>query len=802
MQTEAEKQRMTFIRTSTKDTGCLTEKVMQMNARKIFDKFEHSGIYIVDRDTLITYYENPITKVYTGKDRIGKPCYSIHGNSGMCSSCPIRKENHTSYVTRSDYNMVFVVRAVEIQWEGKPSYLIAVQKQADVLYQSDQERALNRMGRALQKTVNVYTEINLDTMEYRQINLKEEHNFLVASTGDYEPAYEYMCREEIHPDDVEDVRRMMSPEVMQKNGADVDGPEEIIVRYRLKNGSSVRYMQSKAIYIRDELPHYVVSIATDVTQEYQLNEQKGVLSNVLKNIAVGVLVFELTEDDVTIVIANPAICEMMGIDNTKTIGVHSKDIFQLTHPDDIPIIHHVISTMRIPDSTIEYEYRARNKRNGEYLWLSARGRSISQPGGNVLAYITYSDITEQKQLRELQTTLEAEKRANQAKSDFLANMSHEIRTPMNAILGMTRLALDEVKAQSAAYQYLEQIKESSDYLLGILNDILDMSRIDSGKVKLEEEWVSANEILNPVLDMIEPMMEAKHITLSYDPSIRKKPAFEFFVDPQKTKQMLMNLLNNACKFTAEGGHVSFRFNHISHDAASGISTDQIVIEDDGCGMSREFLKRAFMPFEQERLGDTAQIQGTGLGLAISRSVARMMGGDITVTSELGKGSAFTITFPYHYRVAAAPTPLEKQEMKSYDQEILFGKRILLAEDNGLNAVIATKLLEKRGMTVTHVSGGESAVRIFASNPEDTYAAILMDIRMPDMDGLTATKAIRQLEREDAQRIPIIAMTANAFDRDRKESERAGMNAHLAKPIEPELLYNTLAKFIGEKKQLP
>ncbi|MDD3347315.1 hybrid sensor histidine kinase/response regulator [Oscillibacter sp.] len=768
-----------------------------MNVEDIFDNFKHTGIYIVDRDTLITYYENPVAQAYSVKNRIGKPCYSIHGNKEMCASCPIRSKDHVSFVNHSDANMIFIVRSVEIDWNGKPSYLLAVQKQVDLPFQSEDEKSMNRMTRALQKSVSVYTEINLETMQYRQITLQNPDVFSVPSAGDYPTAFEYMCQAEIHPDDVDEVRRLLSPAVLLENGSDANGAEEVTVRYRLKNTFPFRLMQSRAIYIRDELPHYVVAIATDVTKENLLNEQKSTLINVLKNIAVGVFVFELSQQDVRIVIANPAICEMMGIDSAKATGIQNQEVFQLTHPDDMPTVRKVIKTLRIPDSAIDYEYRTRNKKTGEYIWLSAKGRSILQPNGKVLAYITYNDITEQRRLHALQTSLEAEEKANRAKSDFLANMSHEIRTPMNAILGMTQLAGSEVAQGTVAAQYLEQIKESSAYLLGILNDILEMSRIDSGKVTLEEEWVSPNEVLSAVLDMMEPMMAAKHIHFEYNPRIRKKPPYEYFVDPQKTKQMLMNILNNACKFTPEGGHVKLSFHNITRDDEAKTAVDQTVIEDNGCGMSSEFIQKLFLPFEQERTKETASIPGTGLGLSISRSIARLMGGDITATSEPGKGSVFTVTSPYHYRLSNAAEVPEPRQEPSHNQQILVGKRILLAEDHPLNATIATKLLEKRGMSVTHANDGESAVKIFAANPPGTYAAILMDVRMPNMNGLTATKAIRKMARQDAKRIPIIAMTANAFDSDRKLSGDAGMNAHLAKPIDPELLYSTLAKFIGD-----
>lgn len=389
--------------------------------------------------------------------------------------------------------------------------------------------------------------------------------------------------------------------------------------------------------------------------------------------------------------------------------------------------------------------------------------------------------------------LETERKANEAKSKFLANMSHEIRTPMNAILGMTRLAADEVEEDSVAYEYIKQIGESSEYLLGILNDILEMSRIDNGKENMKREWVDPSEVIIPMLNMIKPMMSAKNITFEYDDIFNQPFNFEGYVDPQKMKRMIMNILSNACKFTDENGYVSLSYERVVED--DRYAKEIIKVKDNGCGMSKEFLKRIFNPFEQERTAGTSSIHGTGLGLTISRNIAREMGGDITVESELGIGSIFTLVYRYEYRNVDVNEPyiIEKEEERDFEK--LRGKKVLLAEDNPQNATIAIKILEKCGINVEHASDGKEAVMLYKSNPAYTYDAILMDVRMPRVSGLQAAKTIRNQEKEDADDIPIIAMTANAFEEDRKKSIEAGMNAHLAKPVEPDELYNILLDFL-------
>lgn len=389
--------------------------------------------------------------------------------------------------------------------------------------------------------------------------------------------------------------------------------------------------------------------------------------------------------------------------------------------------------------------------------------------------------------------LETERKANEAKSKFLANMSHEIRTPMNAILGMTRLAADEVEENSVASEYIKQIGESSEYLLGILNDILEMSRIDNGKEDMKREWVDPAEVIIPMLNMIKPMMSAKNITFEYDDVFNQPFNFEGYVDPQKMKRMIMNILSNACKFTDENGYVSLSYERVVED--DRYAKEIIKVKDNGCGMSKEFLKRIFNPFEQERIAGTSSIQGTGLGLTISRNIAREMGGDITVESELGIGSIFTLVYIYEYRVVDVNEPYSIEKEEERDFEKLRGKKVLLAEDNPQNATIAIKILEKCGIIVEHASDGKEAVMLYKSNPAYTYDAILMDVRMPKVSGLQAAKTIRNQEKEDADDIPIIAMTANAFEEDREKSIEAGMNAHLAKPVEPDELYNMLLDFL-------
>lgn len=411
---------------------------------------------------------------------------------------------------------------------------------------------------------------------------------------------------------------------------------------------------------------------------------------------------------------------------------------------------------------------------------------------------TESHQQEERQKRRLEAALSEAKRADAAKTEFLSNMSHEIRTPINAIIGLTTLAESDLFSDANTVRsYLKQIGQSSAYLLGIINDILDMSRIERDKFELKYEWAAPQEIYDSCVEMIAPQMKEKGIIFTYPSTLELPKEVEVYADVLRSKQMLMNLLNNALKFTKPGGTIKLDVRHTNVGESNGI--DYITVTDTGCGMSEDFLKRIFEPFAQERNNLTGYVQGTGLGLALSQKIAAAMGGAISVDSKLGKGSSFTITYPYRYRTGKRCSARTADEV--YDEEMLKGAYVLLVEDHPLNAAIASKLLERKGVRIDRAENGRDALEKFASSVPGSYDAVLMDIRMPVMGGIDAARALRKQSRSDAAQIPVIAMTANAFEEDVRCTRAAGMNAHLSKPIEPDKLYSTLSKYITEYRSI-
>ena len=414
----------------------------------------------------------------------------------------------------------------------------------------------------------------------------------------------------------------------------------------------------------------------------------------------------------------------------------------------------------------------------DYLWLD-------RDAGTIL--VLRSDVTaayerDQEQIRKIEKARFEATKANEAKSTFLSGMSHDLRTPLNGIIGFTDIALRQTAVEKKQ-EYLEKIKSSGELLLALVNDTLELSRIESGKYALEMEHVDSQELGMTVVTALRPAAELKGVRLLA--GAEDFPQEVLWADRLKIQKVLLNLLSNAIKFTPEGGTVKAGV-QILDPPVNGCNR-RIVVEDNGIGMSAEFLKKMYEPFSQERRSETAHTVGTGLGLSIVQRIVQLMGGSIAVESEIGKGTRFTVDLPLQYEETAA--------LKTADSPLapLAGKQVLLCEDNYVNREIASLLLQEKDVRVDSAEDGEEGLKKFAASAEGYYDAILMDVRMPVMDGYEATSAIRRLNRPDAKIIPILAMTADAFEEDIRKCLEVGMNRHLAKPIRPEELYRALGE---------
>ena len=406
-------------------------------------------------------------------------------------------------------------------------------------------------------------------------------------------------------------------------------------------------------------------------------------------------------------------------------------------------------------------------------------------------YFVYrkSKEEEQKQKQLLLEAAEKADAANKAKSTFLFNMSHDIRTPMNAIVGFTDIALHQ-NSVAEIHDSLEKVRESSKHLLSLLNDVLDLSRIESGKAVFFPEPVDITKLTDDVLAIMNGLLYNRDLKFEV---YRERPKNPYVLaDATRIREVLTNFLSNAVKFTKDGGTVTLDISsHPGEDDKHIVA--RYIVKDNGIGMSEEFQKKLFKPFSQEDdRGARTQYKGTGLGMAIAKEYVEMMGGSIAVESQKGVGTTFTVEIPLELTEQGIR---QKQEEPVHHD--LTGVNVLMAEDNDLNAELATVMLEDAGMVVTRASDGKEVVELFKNHPRGTYDIILMDIMMPNMDGHQAAKTIRAMgtERPDAATIPIIAVSANAFAEDIKASLDSGMNGHVSKPLNMKEVTDTIAKYI-------
>ena len=714
-------------------------------------------------------------------------------------------------------------------------------------------------------------------------------------------------------------------------------------RFCRKDGS-VRWFRSKGMLSRDPegRPIQYRGVTIDITKEKEhdalyaaLHNEATSLNTIHEMLGSGKWTMDFDE-------AGAMIRVTWSDEFRRMLGYHGTDDFpdileswsDLLHPDDR---EHVLREYNetISDytgqKTYDVEYRLLTKSRG-YRWYRAVGKPTRRPDGSPITYIgVFMDITEQKEMMQelaqqresLSVALEEANQANKAKTAFLSNMSHEIRTPMNAIIGLDRIALNDPGISEATRDHLEKIGLSAQHLLNIINDILDMSRIESGRMTVKNEEFSFAKMLAQINTIISGQCRDKG--LEYECHVKGTVDDYYIGDDMKLRQVMINILGNAVKFTPPGGTVTFvveasaRFNERT--------TLRFIISDTGIGMSKDFLPRLFEAFSQEDSSSTSRFGSTGLGMAITRNFVKLMNGTISVESEKQKGTTFTVTVtltdcdrinvgeeenellphelcvlvidddpiacenaqlvlgqvgvncekalsgaeglqmvkvrharrePYNLilvdwrmpemdglettrqirAVVGTETPVIILTSYNWDEIVdeakaagvdtfaakpLFAwtvldefneafkkkkanraqktadlkcRRVLLAEDVAVNAEIMIMVLSMREIQVDHAENGRIAVEKFEEHEEGYYDAVLMDMRMPEMDGLEATRRIRAMNRSDAKSIPIIALTANAFDEDVQRSMQAGLNVHLSKPVEPDVLFETLTELLS------
>ena len=474
---------------------------------------------------------------------------------------------------------------------------------------------------------------------------------------------------------------------------------------------------------------------------------------------------------------------MLGYKTPKElIEASSGSILGLAHPDDIEV--------GLADALNQYTnsdhyatiYRIRCK-DGTYKYIEDRGQKVVKEDGTIEHWNLMLDKND---FMHKSIELESEKKANKSKSNFLSRMSHDMRTPLNGIIGLLQIAERHFDDKDLLLESHKKMQVAANYLLSLINDVLQMSKIEDGNVPLTKDIIDLSELTKDILVIIEQRAKERGIKMQFN--AKKDIRYPFvYGSPVYLRQIFLNIYGNCIKYNHIGGSIVTTSDYTETD--DGVVMYEWTITDTGIGMSKEYKKHIFEPFSQERQYIGNAHHGIGLGMSIVKGLIEKMCGSIEVESEEGVGSTFIIKIPF--KIASAPDKVNKQtsEIK------IDGLNLLLVEDNELNAEIAETLLSDEGAAVTVAKDGSQAVNIFKEKPEGSFDAILMDIMMPVMDGLTATKKIRTLNHPDAKKIPIIAMTANAFKEDKEKCLAAGMNAHLAKPIEIENVKKVLCEQI-------
>lgn len=535
--------------------------------------------------------------------------------------------------------------------------------------------------------------------------------------------------------------------------------------------------------------------------EEQYNENRNVL-NALAEIHLTVYTVDL-ETDMYKTVRTP-----FPDQSTVPLSGPFREIFRqfcqaCVHPEDRERLMQAVTQEKLAETLCsrkdfyEIEYRSRFG-NNRYEWIRMQVIPLEMRDGApvritlVTQNINKRKMQEAREQETLKSACAAANRANAAKSHFLSCMSHDIRTPLNAIIGMNRLAMLSLDNREKLFDCLEKISVSSSQLLHLVNDVLDMSRIESGSLTLTEENFSLPALVETLATQVRPLIEEKKHTLNVDmQGLRHENVYG---DSRYLTQIVQNLLSNAIKYTPDNGRIDLSV-HENAGAPAGYAHVEITVKDNGYGMSTEMQNRVFNAFERGNDTRINSIQGTGLGLTISKNLVTLMNGEILLESAPGKGSVFTVCLPLKISGKTAPETKTDNATSGKPRRRFPGKRALLVEDNALNNEIATEFIKMTGIAVEHAENGLIAVEKIKHSPPDYYSIVFMDIQMPVMNGLDATRAIRSLPRPDVSALPIVAMTANAFTEDIALTELAGMNRHLAKPVDPETIHAVLESLL-------
>ena len=683
---------------------------------------------------------------------------------------------------------------------------------SDKVQEEKEQEYSNQILSALTKdyTTILLCDLKQDTFEIIKgdtftHNVPVEKQQLVPESNCYSERVQYFFENVLIKDSAPEYLKRLLPDNLMKELKETDSIE--IYHKTIPNGTGFRHFLARAIRLSNEVDHFKIilgfySVDEIMKKEQEIELQREIIEGLGKEYF-SVLAVELDKDrvfsyreseetgkiflDFSRKYGNrwskmvPFYAKTMVADNTS--GEFEKQLG--------------LEALRSQEKDFSMTYEFKSETGIKYY--QARVAYVKKIDGTRIAVVGTRDIDslikkERMQEEKLKKAYAAAENANKAKTEFLNNMSHDIRTPMNVILGYNQLMKSQL-TESKQLDYQKKIEQSGRLLLSIINNVLDMARIESGKMKVDENYEVVGEIIDEIISTFSSKAEEKGIHLNTSMQVTHR---NVLCDGTKIREIYVNLVSNAIKYTPRGGNVTINVEELPCEKEGYIKV-KAEIKDTGIGMSEEFLPTLFEPFSREHNTTIGKVGGTGLGMSVVKRMIDLMGGSIEVKSELGKGTVFTFTLMhkiadekyYCQKIETADAPDMKENLR--------GKRVLLAEDNDLNAEIAIAVLEETGLVIERVEDGIQCVNRIEQMPSGTYDLILMDIQMPNMDGYKATQCIRHLDDKKKAEIPIIAMTANAFEEDKKKSFDVGMNGHIAKPIDIEKLEEVILLALSKQE---
>lgn len=642
---------------------------------------------------------------------------------------------------------------------------------------------------------DIVVDVNISQDHYVILNSSSETKEVLGNSGNYSDQIAFLVKRQVVPKDQEVVKEMLSPKYLMKR---LKHEDSYAFTYSTLGEKGNMLTKKMTVSLIDKQLKHVCLARTDITDS--VREQQGLLNVVAYTFellaVIKVDIKQLTLYTRQTVLENlpPYVLENYG-ENLETLAASYGASGNLEAIKELFCTEYIIKKLETSPSGYDFVIPYSTERGLLYkqinvLWGDQEHNTICM----VRADVTDMLAAERATKMTLESALTQAEKANQAKSDFLSSMSHDIRTPMNAIIGMTAIALANMDDQIRLEDCLHKISFSSKHLLNLINDILDMSKIERAKIILKREKINLSDFIQGLSDMLTP--EADAAGLFFSVQTKRIQHSCFFGDPLRISQILINLLGNAIKFTPTGGKIFLKVTERSDEQEEN-ARYRFTIQDTGIGMSEAFQAHLFEPFIRNQ--DVAHVEGTGLGLSITKGLVDLMGGEITVKSEIQKGTTFQVELSCEVAQTSIVDVLEKnaESPRVTNKKALEGRLFLVAEDNAINAEILSELLKMYGAHTVVKANGAQTLQAFKNVRPGTYDAILMDIQMPEMNGYETSKAIRRLCRRDAKSIPIIAMTANAFEEDVQEALSSGMNAHVAKPIDIQTLLNTLSQILSK-----